>query len=207
MVVVSGSGNIRIWEPASGEDAPGLTAPAPKPAAGKKATPPKKAREMKMTYVAFEKRMDANSKTSKAIFWGDVRVLNLPWPKHDETINLLTIQAIDLPEGAILIRCDKLLVLDHPSQGKSNKQMEGHGRVTVQGRDFDASGLSIYYNQLKEQIILEGSESVPAVLRKETRPGDERKRLEGRKIIYNRKTGNIYVEGASSINGESPGRR
>ena len=207
MVVVSGTGNIRIWEPTSGEDMPGFTPPVPKPAPAGKTASAKKAPEMKMTYVAFKNRMDANSKTSKATFWGDVRALNMPCPKHDAIINLDTILATDLPEGAVFIRCDRLHVLDRPSQGKTNKEMEGHGRVTVQGRDFDASCLSIYYSQLKEQIILYGSESVPAILRKETRPGDERKKLEGRKIIYNRKTGKIDVEGASSINGESPSRK
>jgi lipopolysaccharide export system protein LptA len=202
-VVVSGSGNIRIWEPASGEELPGLTQPLTKPATGGKAAPAKKTSEMKMTYVAFKNRMDANSKTSKASFWGDVRVLNLPCPEHNALINLDTILATDLAEGAIFIRCDRLHVLDRPTQGKSNKQMEGYGRVSVQGRDFDASALAIFYDQLKEQIILEGSDSVPAVLRKETRPGAERSKFEGRKIIYDRKTGKIDGQGVSGASGES----
>ena len=160
------------------------------------------------TYVAFKDRMNANSKTNKATFWGDVRVLNVPWPEFNANFDLDKLLAIDLPEGAIFIRCVHLHVLDRPTQGKMNKLMEGHGRVSVQGRDFDASGQSIYYDQLKEQVILEGSESVPAVLRKEgSRPGAERQRFEGRKLIYNRKTGKIDGAGVSSINGESAGRR
>jgi len=127
----------------------------------------------------------------------------MPCPKHDAIINLDTILATDLPEGAIFIRCKNLHILDHPTQGQSNKQMEGHGQVSVQGRDFDASSQSIYYDQFKEQIILEGTDSVPAVLRKETRPGAERSKVEGRKIIYNRKTGKIDVQGASGASGES----
>jgi lipopolysaccharide export system protein LptA len=204
MVVVSGSGNVRIWEPASGEELPGLSGTPATTKAAPKAGPAKKAPEMKMTYVAFKNRMDANSKSGKAAFWGDVRALNLPCPKHDTVIDLDIILAKDLPEGAVFIRCDRLHVLDRPTQGKSNKQMEGIGRVTVQGRDFDASSQSIFYDQLKEQIILYGSDSVPAVLRKESRPGAERSKVEGRTIIYDRKTGKIDVQGASSIGGEAP---
>ena len=203
MVVVSGTGNVRIWEPASGQELPGLSGAPAAPKAAPKAGPAKKAPEMKMTYVAFKNRMDANSKSGKAAFWGDVRALNLPCPKHDAVIDLDIILAKDLPEGAVFIRCDRLHVLDRPTQGKTNKQMEGFGRVTVQGRDFDASSQAIFYDQLKEQIILEGSDSVPAILRKESRPGAERSKVEGRKIIYHRKTGEINVVGASSIGGEA----
>jgi hypothetical protein len=202
VVVVSGPGDIRIWEPSSGEDLPGLTGAKPAPGAGKQA-PAKKPPEMKMTYVAFVKQMNASSKTNKASFWGSVRVLNLPCPRHDAVINLDTILATDLPEGAVYISCNRLHVLDRPTGGKSNKQMEGHEQVYAQGREFYARSESIYYDQLKEQIILDGTDSTPAELNKVTRAGAAPDKIEGRRIVYNRKTGKIDVQRVNGIKSEA----
>lgn len=211
VVYASGPGTIRTWEPSNGDDPIGGVAPTPPnrttlqtPAAvplGGNRTP--SAQEMRMTYVSFQKRMDANSKTNTAYFWENVRVLHLPCPRPDTEINLDLILATDLPEKSLYLRCDRLKVLDHPTDGLPNKQMEAIGKVYAQGREFYARADVVRYNQQKQQVIFEGGESGLATLYKVARPGDKPQVVEGKRILYNRATGKIDVIGASSISGET----
>jgi hypothetical protein len=211
-----GPGHFQSWEPGSadplGPDQPGAKKHGGAATSKKPAAPPgsgaQQAPQMKMTYVAFQRRMDANSQTNMAYFWERVRVLSLPWEKHDKPIDLDVLLANDLPEGALYLSCDRLKVMDRPTDGKPNKQMEGHGNVYVQGREFYARGGSVYYNQQKQQIILDGNEVGQATLYRVITPGAPPDVLVGKKIIYNRATGETQVLGASGIQGESlPGRK
>jgi hypothetical protein len=209
VVNASGPGNIRIWEPNNGEDPLG---PA-QGQDGKRRTSAKPAApavpEMRMTYVAFGGHMNANSKTNTAQFWwsperGLVQVLHLPWPRHDAPLDLDAILSRELPEKALYIRCERLKVLDRPeSDGRPNKQMEGHGRVYIQGEDFWARGDAVYYNHLKQQVIIEGGESGNATLYRVPKRGAEENKVEAKRILYNRATGKTDVMGASSVSGES----
>ncbi|MFO0928413.1 MAG: hypothetical protein U0736_15535 [Gemmataceae bacterium] len=211
VVYASGPGTIRTWEPSNGDDPIGGATPTPPnrttlqtPAAvppGGNRSP--SAQEMRMTYVAFQKRMDANSKNNTAYFWENVRVLHLPCPRPDAEINLDLILATDLPEKSLYLRCDRLKVLDHPTDGLPNKQMEAVGKVYAQGREFYARADVVRYNQQKQQVIFEGGESGLATLYKVARPGDKPQTVEGKRILYNRATGKIDVIGASSITGET----
>lgn len=199
-IKTTGPGTFRVVD-AGGADL--LAAPAAPAAGGKPAPKPagKKEEGKKLTYVAFEKIMDANSKTGIATFWEKVRVLHLPVESHEKEIDLNAILATELPEGGMFMRCDRLKVLDRPTDGKPNKQMEAHGHVTVQGRDFDASSDAVYYNQAKDQIIFEGKDT-SAVLKKY----DERGRpqtVSGKRIIYNRGTKQIKVEQGDGLRGGS----
>jgi hypothetical protein len=85
--------------------------------------------------------------------------------------------------------------------------MEAHGQVYVQGKDFWARCDSLYYNQQKDQVILEGKESGYATLYKYDVVGGKPQVVEGRQIIYNRATGQTWVNGASSVTGSSAPRR
>lgn len=209
VVYASGPGTIRTWEPGNGDDPLGGAVPATptRPGAATTAAKPPSAREMKMTYVSFQKRMDANSKTNTAYFWENVRVLHLPCPRPDAEINLDLILATDLPDKALYLRCDRLKVLDHPTDGEPNKQMEAHGKVYTQGREFYARADVVRFNQQKQQVIFEGSETGLATLYKASRPGDKPQVVEGKRIIYNRATGKIDVIGASSVSGETPAQK
>jgi hypothetical protein len=157
---------------------------------------------MKLTFVEFHKRMDANSKTKTALFWENVRVLSLPSKTHDKVIDLDTILTADLPEKAIYLRCDRLKVLDHPTDGKPNKQMEAHGKVYAQGREFYARADWATYNEQKEQVILYGGDGYATLYKRDVQ-GGEANTLEGKKIIYNRSTGKTEVYGASSVTGST----
>ena len=70
-----------------------------------------------------------------------MQVLNLPWPRHDQPIDMeqILLQPA-LPEGAMYLRCERLKVLDTPADPKTgrlaNKEMEGNDNVyPQQGKD------------------------------------------------------------------------
>lgn len=203
-----GPGNIRIWEPGSGAEPLAPKPATPRSTSTKPAAPP--AETMRMTYVAFGK-MTANSKRGTAQFWttehSAVQVLHIPCSRHDALINLDTILAVDLPENSLYIKCGRLKVLDALEAGKPNKQMEAHEMVRIHGRGFWANADSVYYNEQKQQIILEGKESGHAVLYKTDRPGAKPQRIEGKKLIYNRATGEINGQGVTSTSGEAEQRK
>ncbi len=209
-VLASGPGLFKVWEPGSGQDLLNGDGPRPaerrtaaRPAAPAKEPAKKADAEMKMTCVWFQRRMDANNQTGTAQFWERVRVLNLPCDRHDREIDLDVVLATDLPEGALYLSCDRLKVLDRPSNGKPNKQMESHGNVYAQGREFYARCGSLYYNQAKEQIILDGAGRGTATLYRVPYPGARAERAEGKKIIYWRASGKVDVIGANQIEGSS----
>ncbi|MFO0845462.1 MAG: hypothetical protein U0797_24275 [Gemmataceae bacterium] len=205
-VTAYGPGSIRIWEPGGGEDPLGGPRPAtPRSTSAKPPAPP--GEKMRMTYVSFELRMDANSKKNTAQFWKNVQVLHLPCPRHDAVINLDEILAVELPENALHIRCGKLKVLDGLEGGKPNKQMEAHEQVKIQGQGFWAYADSVYFNELKQQLILEGKDGGNATLYKEERRGDNPQTYQGKRLIYNRSTGEIKGEGMTSIRGNAPPRK
>jgi hypothetical protein len=218
-VLASGPGLFKAWEPGSSTD---LIAPDPnaKPAAGTSRPAPAKPKhgkepakkqgdDMKLTCVWFQRRMDGNNHTNTANFWEKVRVLNLPSDRHDRPVDLDAILAKDLPEGALFMSCDRLKVLDRPTNNKPNKQMEArsvNGSVYVQGREFYARAAAVYYNQEKEQVILDGEKGV-ATLYKVTTQGAAPEVVVGKKIIYWRSTGETKVIGAEHINGQSMPRK
>jgi lipopolysaccharide export system protein LptA len=210
-VIASGRGLLKTWEPGSNPDLmtsdstsakpQGATAPKDKGPNSKKPND-----DMKLTCVWFKGRMDASSQTNTAYFWEKVQVLNLPADRHDKPIDLDAILIAELPERALYLSCDRLKVLDRPTDGKPNKQMEAHGSVYVQGKEFYARAASVYYNQAKEQVILEGGSGVAKLYRQLTQ-GGKADELTGKKIIYNRKTGHTKVENSYGTQGQTiPGR-
>src|SRR5262249_335579 len=151
----------------------------------------------------YERQLWANSKLNTANFWGNVRVLHIPCARPDAVIDLDLILATELPENSLYLKCDRLKVLDHPTDGKPNKQMEAHGKVYTQGREFRARSDVVRYNQQKQQVIFEAEEGGWATLTRSTRPGGPPDTVEGKKIIYNRATGETKVDHARSVTGES----
>jgi hypothetical protein len=160
---------------------------------------------MKMTYVSFAARMDANSKTNVANFWGGggggiVQVLDFPTEDKDEKIDLDTILASPLPPNWMYLRCGRLRVLDRQENGRSNQQMQAFDRVRVLTRDFSAEADKVTYEEQKDLIIFFGDAHNPATLSKQSGIGVQRETLSGTKIFYRRSTRESRVEGADQIN-------
>lgn len=160
---------------------------------------------MKMTYVAFQDLMDANSNTGMAAFYKNVRVLHLPVSSADVKVDLNAILARELPEGGLYLRGDRLKVMDRATDGKPNKRMVAEGSVRVQGRDFDASADVVMYDEAKDQIAFESKEGT-ATLRKFETQGGQPQVVSAKRILYNRRTKEIKTERTNSIHGETFGK-
>jgi lipopolysaccharide export system protein LptA len=213
-VRAAGPGSARVFQAGATDPLapPPPNGPAAKPpprAGGPAGTPGKPAEEMKLTFISFQSTMNANSKANSAKFWGNVRVLSLPSDNPHQEIDLDDILGKQqLPKGAMYLRCERLEVLDQPYNGRSNQQMTARDRVEVWAEEFSARCDDLYYNQAKDQVILDGRRSGEATLFKVTTPGAKPQLLKGKKIIYNRTTGDAQVEGGDSISGDQlPGRR
>src|SRR5262249_54322500 len=148
------------------------------------------------------------SLTNTVNFWNGVRVLSTPWPAFDKPFDMDKILLLnELPEGSLHLRCDRLKVLDTPADPKTkrpaNKEMEGHGNVFVQGKEFSAHSDTVTYNQLKQQVILIGSKESPARMLRQLNPSGPWQNATGVKIKYNRATGETWVDGTLQVNGET----
>jgi lipopolysaccharide export system protein LptA len=203
-VYASGPGSVQIVQRGGADPL------APPPAAPKNpkqpAAPAANANELKLTYVMFGHGMNANSRNGTAKFFENVRVLNMPVTQktYNQPVNLEEILAKkDLPEGAMYLTCQHLVVLDRPENGQPNQQMHASGGVLVQSREFYATADVVDYNQAKNQVIFRGLEGREAILNKRKARGGEYESIAGQEIIYNKVTGQTEVGGSSSINGEA----
>src|SRR5262249_54182189 len=156
-VIVSGPGEVRLLQygqtdptaPPGGTKPPPKPGPAAKPAPGAKPAAGEKPEEeeLKLTYVSFRHRMNANSPMNTAWFYGGVRVLNFPCENPHQEIDLdLILAKNELPERALYLQCDKLTVMSHQVNGKSNQEMRAEGSVLVQSKDFYARADQVDYN-------------------------------------------------------------
>jgi lipopolysaccharide export system protein LptA len=214
-VRVAGPGDVRILQRGATDP---LNTPAPRadgrggvpgtPVSVAKVGPERRAapqappgdEEMKMTYVQFLQRMDANSKTNTANFWGGVQVLNFPCDNAKEDIDLDTILSRELPLNWMYLRCDRLRVLDRPENGRSNQQLHAFGRVRVQTREYTAEAETVTYEERKDLVVFIGDKNNPATLTKMPPVyGGKAENFRGQKIFYIRSTGAAKVEGADSF--------
>jgi lipopolysaccharide export system protein LptA len=198
VVHLSGPGNVRILQRGGAN----LTAPPGKtPANQPAAKQPAEEQEMKLTYVSFEKRMDASNQTNTAKFWGSVRVLHLPCEDEDLEIDLDAMLAVGLPPGAMHLRCNLLTVQSHSVQGKNNQEMVAHGQVEVQAKEFYAKADHMTYNEAKDQIIFEADPGNVATLAKYGPKGAQPDIIRGQKILYIRSTGAASIPKFESLSG------
>lgn len=222
-VTATGPGYIRIWQADSGDNP--LANPTdktkPKPQNGGPTSPshsvmppnpvkpvkpgggdPSRAEgQMKLTNIHFATNMLANTRTNKAIFRGNVRVLSMPSDSPQVKNDFETPpNPKDMPPDGIYLTCEQLTLLNRKSEdGKSNQEMEALRRVRVQARNYWGVCDSLTYNEAKDQIIFIGSEATPARLFRVTRTGSPPEETRGKKIIYIRSTGEFQVDGGGTI--------
>jgi len=159
---------------------------------------------MKITYISYgtdippSGHMYVNTKTNKANFLQNVRVLNMPCDDPNIEIDLDAILN-RMPEGALYMKCDRMDVFDHGDKKKSQQEMYAKGHVLVQAKDFWGRSNTMTYNEAKDQIIFEGGESGLATLYKIKQRGAEPQKIEGKTIVYIRSTGMFKIEGGEWI--------
>lgn len=192
-IVANGPGTIRTWQPGMKGN---VLAPSQSPAAATRTTAqPEQELEPKLTLVSFDGNMVAYNKTGIVTFRDKVEVIHLPC--HDPGLG---IGAGRLPPGSMALECGQLKVLTRKlANGASTHLMEASDKVFVQGERFQGRSDILKYDESKETIILEGTADRFASLYAEKVPGKRGDDLTGRKIAYNRLTGDLYVEKAQSI--------
>jgi lipopolysaccharide export system protein LptA len=197
-VEASGPGETRTLQ--HGDEAPGVTSPAPS-AQVRKPDPTKKDQkdskdpngDMKLTYVNFCSRMHGFRKENRAIFWTNVRVLNLPSNNPRMEIDLDKMLG-KLPEGALYLRCDVLEVRSRPlASGKANQEMVATGRVTVTSNEFHGEAGRVSYDEEKDLVIFDGQGGMASLTK--FLPDGRQQRMIGQKIFYSRRTGEHKGEG------------
>jgi len=104
--------------------------------------------------------------------------------------------------GAMCLRSDRLKVLSTPAAPgqKGNQEMEAHGHIIVQAKEFSAQCDHMTYNEAKDQIIFVADPGNTATLVKFKGKGVQPDTLQGEKILYIRSTGKAEVIG-NSLNG------
>jgi LptA/(LptD N-terminal domain) LPS transport protein len=145
---------------------------------------------MKLTYVQFHQRMYGNNHTNTVKFYTNVRVLHMPGDNPRIEIDLDEIFAKRrLPKGAMYMRCDQLHVYQRPREkGRPTQEMEARGRVSVEAEEFSGKADRVIYDEEKDQVIFDGGDSL-ATLYKVDRVSKRPEHIQGRKIIYSRRTG------------------
>jgi lipopolysaccharide export system protein LptA len=212
-VNTSGPGSVRLFDKGGVVDpnAPGAAArPAARPGQEKKPGEPQQEEGPKLTYIVFRNRMYANNRTNKAVFWGGVRVLNLPCTDPLVDLDLDTLPD-HLPKDSMYLTCDQLTVLRTPVQkrlpdGKMGpgyeQEMTAEGRVVVQAPEFWGRANTVTFNEDKDQIIFDGGEDGLATLYKRDVPGAKMQEVRGKKITLIRKTGFFKIDQGQWIGGQ-----
>jgi hypothetical protein len=204
-VHAAGPGEVRMYRlggegPLDSQSAKPQPAKAPQPGA----PPAKKKEEPKLTYVSYYARMNGYRKNHMAIFYTNVRVLHLPADNPHMEIDLDRILGKQLlPEGSMYMRCDKLKVFSRPhGTGKATQVMDAEGRVSVVAPEFHGEAERVSYDEEKDQVIFDGGSNGVATLWKQKIQGREWQMVQGKKIIYDRKSGRHAVDGGDILSGE-----
>jgi lipopolysaccharide export system protein LptA len=106
-----------------------------------------------------------------------------------------------MPPDAVFLSADLLNVLSHPDGPKPSQEMTAEGRVEVEAREFGGRAQRVYYDSAKDQIIFDGGDQGEATLYKHKVPGTPPSVIKGKKIIYNRRTGEFSGDGIREIKG------
>jgi hypothetical protein len=200
-VRASGPGEFRSLQAGEAEII-SPTAPPPTPAdsGGQPAKPSLDKKEMKMLLVAFQGSMYANEAIGTASFLENVRTLH--FPAEDPNLDISPDTPVrDLPKGAYTLRCDRLEVLSRKEGTRTLRDLRARGRVIVRSMEFSGAADMVTFDESKNQVIFHGSETVPAALFRQLRPGSPPDEIKGRKITFNRASGQFRIDEGSWLGG------
>jgi hypothetical protein len=133
----------------------------------------------------------------QTIFLDQVRVVHQPGenPNADDPNQV--------GKDGLIFSCQKLTIVQRKNGEKTSQEMiaEGmNGLVHFQAQDFQGHAKAVKYDDRQEQIIFEGIDTAPAVIFKMPKVrGAQPQRLQGTKILYNRKTGEFLLDGVRVI--------
>jgi hypothetical protein len=186
----SGWGRVDYIAQGSGDGA--LKAPInAKPDPAKK---PGKDKPLTWTRVDFEGRMWAlNTPLARtAKFLDNVEVYNQPGDDPD-----VPVKPNQPAKGGFYMRCDVLEVNTRELPDKTTTQsMVATRNVFFRTPEHYGQADTVKYDESQDTIIFEGA---PATLFKLGPPGSQPERIQGNRILYNRKTGEMSLAGGQVI--------
>lgn len=185
VVYAPGPGIVRIMQPGAVNEG----RPGPRP------TAEPGAEEMKVTRIQYFGHMFANNNTRTAIFRDKVEVVHLPGSDPNISVNV-----DNLPAGAMYLRCNQLKVYSRrEAGGKSNQEMEAHGKASVEAQEFRGRADIIKYDESKDLVVFEATEGNQATLYRIVRRGAPPEEIKAKKIFYWRHNNTFKIDGGSSI--------
>jgi lipopolysaccharide export system protein LptA len=198
--IASGPGQVAILAPAGSNFAavsPGSTKPAPTPVSGQ---------AMKLTRIFYDGMIYMKKINNQRIshFQQNVRVLHFPANTPKAEMN-----PDRPPPDGFYMKSDELKVLTQTkADGKTSQTMEALSNVEFRatpasakaGENIFGRAYKVSFDEASDLVVLEGKDSSRATLYQYTAEGNTRT-INARKILYNRKTGNISVEGGGGVEG------
>jgi lipopolysaccharide export system protein LptA len=177
------------------DDLTGAGAPAAAPK--KDAANPKQDQKPMTTIVKFDGRMFGSQKQGGpkiAIFYDNVEVHHQPGEDPD-----VKVDADRPPKDGFYMRCNNLNVSTIERDGKSFQYMVARNNAFFRTPEFYGSADVIKYDQSQELVIFEGENGNTTKLYKLRAPGAKPQLIEGRRIVYNRKTATFILDGGKEI--------
>ena len=197
-------GRGRVDNIAQGDTDPKLAGaapgqPVPAQPVGAKAGPQnaKPGQQLKFTRVDFDGRMWGKNKQGGpklAIFYDNVEVYHQPGADPDVQVN-----PNQPPKDGFYMRCNNLNVSTQERDGRSYKFMVAENNAFFRTPEFFGNADVIKYDESQELIIFEGKNGNLVKLYKLGAIGARPQLIEGRKILYNRKTGTFTLDGGKVI--------
>jgi len=184
-----------IYIAQSGDDLNTVGSPAA--AQKKEAANPKQAQKLTTTIVKFDGRMFGSQKQGGpriAIFYDNVEVHHQPGDDPD-----VKVDADNPPKDGFYMRCNNLNVSTIEREGKSFQYMVAKNSAFFRTPEFYGNADVIKYDQSQELVIFEGDNGNTTKLYKFRERGAKPQLIEGRKILYNRKTGTFTLDGGKVI--------
>jgi hypothetical protein len=197
----TGRGKVRIvqlgpkGEPGVG---PPQTSPSKRPPAAGKQPPQPAEQEFKATLIRYNGTMKANNQTRTARFTDGVEMLHMPVDTPEQPIPFdATVNK--LPVGTLYLRSMQMTVYSvKDANGQTRQEMIATGRANVTwGMQFYGAADEIKFDEAKQQLTLVSSGGGLARARKFSDGGGSREVI-GKKIIYNRSTDTVTVDGGIS---------
>ncbi|MFO0864529.1 MAG: hypothetical protein U0744_07745 [Gemmataceae bacterium] len=153
---------------------------------------------MKLTRVLFDGHMNTiNRETGRTTrFLDNVEVFHVPSENPDEIINPNA-----PPKDGFWMRSEMLTIVGRKiDEKKQSQQMEAKRNVTFRTQEFYGNCDILKFDEAQDMIIFEGEQGNIVTLYKTVGPaGTPPQKIQGSKVLYNRRTGVFMLEGGKVI--------
>jgi hypothetical protein len=131
-------------------------------------------------------------------FFDRVHIIHTPVVRLEDEIN-----EDKLNENGIVVDAAEhaVMAVRNGEENKKYRDFQAVGDVHVQARDFWGQADTLSYDQQKDMLTFQGSESQKARLYRQLRPGDRPEEYPARSIQFHRGQNRIKIDEADHFNG------